>query len=108
MSVTIVLIPDAHLEVLGYPHIVQLAVAGGLADSVRSIEAGPLAGFFARNGTLDETLQKYFSEFALIISYLFDPDKIFQTNVARCAKAQFIAGPHRPKEQDGNSCQWST
>lgn len=93
--------PDAHLEVLGYPHIVQLAVNGGLADAVRSIDAGPLAGFFARNGNLDETLQKYFSECALIISYLFDPDKIFQTNVARCTKAQFIVGPHRPKEQDG-------
>ena len=93
--------PDAHLEVLGYPHIVQLAVNGGLADAVRSIEAGPLAGFFARNGNLDDALQKYFSEFVLIISYLFDPDKIFQTNVTRCTKAQFIAGPHRPKEQDG-------
>ena len=93
--------PDAHLEVLGYTHIVQLAIAGGLADTVRSIEAGSLAGFFARNGNLDATLQKYFSEFALIISYLFDPDKIFQTNMARCTKAQFIVGPHRPKEQDG-------
>ena len=92
--------PDAHLEVLGYPHIVQLAVSGGLADGVRSIEAGPLAGFFARDGNLDATLQKYFSEFALIISYLFDPDKIFQTNIARCSKAQFIAGPHRPKESE--------
>lgn len=92
--------PDAHLEVLGYPHIVQLAVVGGLVDRVRSIEAGPLAGFFARNGNLDEALQKYFSGFVLIISYLFDPDKIFQTNVARCSKAQFIVGPHRPKESE--------
>ena len=93
--------PDAHLEVLGYPHIVQLAVNGGLVDAVRSIEASALAGFFARGGNLDGALQKYFSEFALIISYLFDPDKIFQTNIARCTKAQFIVGPHRPNESDG-------
>lgn len=92
--------PDAHLEVLGYPHIVQLAVAGGLVDKVQSIEAGPLAGFFARNGTLKPQLAEYFSSFNLIVSYLFDPDEIFKTNVSRCSKAQFIAGPHRPKETE--------
>jgi ADP-heptose:LPS heptosyltransferase len=92
--------PYAHLEVLGYPHIVQLARAGGLVDRVQSIEAGALAGFFARGGTLSEDLADYFSEFDLIISYLFDPDEIFKTNVARCSLAQFIVGPHRPNEQE--------
>jgi heptosyltransferase-2 len=92
--------PDAHLEVLGYPHIVQLAVAGRLVDKVQSIEAGPLAGFFARNGTLNSELVEYFSSFNLIVSYLFDPDEIFKTNVRRCTKAQFIIGPHRPKETE--------
>jgi heptosyltransferase III len=92
--------PRAHLEVLGYPHIVQLAVAGGLVDRVHSIEAGPLAGFFARNGNLDPTLVTYFAQFNVIISYLFDPDDIFKTNVARATKAQFIAGPHRPSETE--------
>ncbi len=90
--------PEAHLEVLGYPHIVQLAVAGGLVDRVCSIEAQALAGFFARNGVLTESLSDYFSGFDLILSYLYDPDDIFRTNVARCTAAQFIAGPHRPSE----------
>ncbi|MGN6641952.1 MAG: glycosyltransferase family 9 protein [Verrucomicrobiota bacterium] len=92
--------PDAHLEVLGYPHIVQLAVVGGLVDRVQSIEAQALAGFFARNGRLEPDLCDYFSEFDLIISYLFDPDEIFKTNVARCSKAQFLVGPYRPKESE--------
>jgi heptosyltransferase-2 len=91
--------PEAHLEVLGYPHIAQLAVAGNLVDRVQSIEAGPLAGFFARNGTLSEDLADYFSEFDLIVSYLYDPDQIFRVNVARCTRAQFIQGPHRPDER---------
>jgi heptosyltransferase III len=93
--------PQTRIEVLGYPHIVQLALAGGLADEVRSIEARPLAGFFARGGVLDPGLQEYFAGFALIISYLYDPDRIFQMNVARCSKAQFIVGPHRPDEMGG-------
>ncbi len=92
--------PQAHLEVLGYPHIVQLAVAGGLVDRMQAIEARGLAGFFARNGELSEDLRDYFSDFDLIVSYLYDPDDIFKANVARCSAAQFVAGPHRPDEHD--------
>lgn len=91
--------PEAFLEVLGYPHIIQLALAGGLVDRAQSIEARALAGFFARNGALAEDLVDYFSEFDLIVSYLYDPDQIFQTNVGRCSPAQFIVGPHRASEQ---------
>lgn len=91
--------PGAHLEVLGYPHIVQLAVAGGLVDRVQSIEARALAGFFARGGALEPDLADYFSQFDLMVSYLYDPDGIFRTNVSRCSRAQFIAGPHRPDER---------
>jgi heptosyltransferase-3 len=90
--------PETHLEVLGYPHIAELALAGGLVDRLQSIDARPLAGFFARNGILGERLSDYFASFAVIISYLYDPDRIFQANVARCSKAQFIAGPYRPNE----------
>ena len=92
--------PHAHLEVLGYPHIAQLAVAGGLADRVQPIEAHGLAGFFARGGALEPDLMDYFSEFDLVISYLYDPDEIFKTNVIRCLVKQFIVGPHRPDEAD--------
>ena len=92
--------PHAHLEVLGYPHIAQLAVAGGLVDRVQPIEARGLAGFFARNGTLEPDLVDYFSEFELVISYLYDPDGIFETNVRRCLVKQFIVGPHRPGETE--------
>lgn len=90
--------PAAHLEVLGYPHIAQLALAGGLVNRVQSIEARALAGFFARGGALVEHLADYFSEFDLILSYLYDPDGVFETNVSLCSRAQFIVGPHRANE----------
>ncbi|TAK98633.1 MAG: hypothetical protein EPO07_11700 [Verrucomicrobia bacterium] len=91
---------EAHLEVLGYPHIAQLALIGGLVDRVQAIEARALAGFFARNGELAEDLRDYFSGFNIIVSYLYDPDEIFQANVKRCSAAQFIVGPHRPDESE--------
>lgn len=93
--------PSTRLELMGYPHIAQLARAGNLVDAVHSIDARPLAGFFARGGTLDPKLQEFFASFAIIISYLYDPDGIFQENVARATKAQFIAAPHRPDERAG-------
>jgi heptosyltransferase-3 len=93
--------PNIHLEVLGYPHIAQLALAGGLADQVRSIDARAMASFFAKNGPLPESLTEYFAGFALIVSYLYDPDHIFQENVGRASKAQFLVGSYRPDEQAG-------
>ena len=88
----------AHLEVLGYPQIASLARLAGYADEVRSIEARPLAGFFARKGELDKTLGEHLGTFNIVVSYLYDPDEIFRENVGRCSKAQFIAAPYRPDE----------
>lgn len=93
--------PDVHLEVLGYPHIAQLAQLGGVVDRVQPIEARGLAGFFAAGGRLDPATSDYFARFDIILSYLFDPDLVFQTNVAQCSRAQFIKGPHRPNEAEG-------
>jgi len=92
--------PEAHLEILGYPHIAQLALAAKVVDRVQGIEARGLAGFFARKGDLSEELADYFSEFDVILSFLYDPDRIFQENVARCTKAQFITGPHRAQDAE--------
>jgi len=90
--------PQASLEILGYPHVANLAVVAGMAEQIRSIENPRLAGFFVRDGSLDLEFANYFSSFSLVVSYLYDPDKVFQNNFARTSQAQFISGPHRPDE----------
>ncbi|MBM3821849.1 MAG: glycosyltransferase family 9 protein [Verrucomicrobia bacterium] len=90
--------PETHLEVLGYPHIARLALLAGSADAVRPIEARPLARFFARGGELDETWRDYFGQFSIVLSFLYDPDGVFRTNLTRCGVRHFIEGPHRPEE----------
>ena len=90
--------PEARLEVLGYPHVTPLALAGDLADAIHSIDARGLASFFAPEGPLAEEFGAFFARFAVIVSFLYDPDRVFQDNVRRCSGAQFIAGPHRPAE----------
>jgi ADP-heptose:LPS heptosyltransferase len=92
--------PGVRLEVLGYPHIASLALAGGLVDAVRPIESRALASFFVPDGDLPPALAGYFAGFAIIVSYLYDPDGHFRGNISRCSGAQFIAGPHRPSEAE--------
>ena len=87
--------PSARLEILGYKHIAALAENRYYADAVRSIESGSLSRFFTRDSDLPADLRDYFGSFDLIVSYLYDPDAVFSGNVARCSRAEFIAGPSK-------------
>ncbi len=98
--------PSAHLTVLGYPHIAQLAVFGGLADEVKPVEARGLAACFNARAEVPAEWAAFFADFAIVLSYLYDPDSVFEQHVRRCTKAVFLAGPHRPAEPDGlHACE---
>jgi len=86
-----------HLEVLAYPQFCSLAREAGLVESGRSIEYGPLAGFFARGAIQDPPLRDYFGSFDLVLSYLYDPDGIFADNVRASGAKNFVQGPHKPE-----------
>ena len=94
-------LPECEIEVLGYPNIAELAVSAGLASRVKSIEHAALAPFFAPGAVLDEELCGYFSSFDLVISYLFDPDGIFQSNLTRAGVETLFCGPYRMNETHG-------
>jgi heptosyltransferase III len=102
-----------HLEILGYRHIAELAVYGGpvegqtYADAVKNIEAAPLAGFFARNGDLDQQWCDYFASFQQVISWLFDPDKILENNLKRAGVRHYLSAYARIHDEDHASAQWA-
>ncbi len=85
--------PHAHIEILGYKHIAALAENRFYAQAVRSIEYGPLSSFFATGSELPPELAGYFASFDLIISYLYDPDRIFESNLRRCDVKNLLCGP---------------
>ena len=85
--------PTSHIEILGYKHIAEIANNRFYANQVRSIEYGPLSAFFAKNSELPPDLANYFSGFDLIITYLYDPDEIFQNNLRRSGVEEIITGP---------------
>jgi heptosyltransferase-2 len=100
-----------HLEILGYQHIATLAAEAGpaagqtYADAVRSIEAGPLAGFFARNGNLSDEWCAYFASFNQVVSWLFDPDEIFEANIKRAGVKNYLSAYARIDDQSHATAQ---
>ncbi len=97
--------PQAHMEILGYKHIAVLAEKRFYAQAVHSIEYAPLARFFARNSELPAELADYFASFDLIVSYLYDPDRIFEINLRRCGVQNLICGAARIVENAGHAAR---
>jgi len=86
------------LVLLGYRHILELANGRYYADETRSIEYGPLSRFFIPDAELDEALVHFFGTFQQVISYVYDPDRFFQTNIEKCGVKNFLRG--NPKIND--------
>ena len=84
--------PDCHLEILGYRHIAALAEGRFYAMASRSIEYGPLAGFFHPSAPLDAGLCDYFKSFGQVISYIYDPDGLFEGGLRRAGVKSLLTG----------------
>ena len=85
--------PNSDIEILGYKHIAVLVEGRFYARRVRSIESALLSRFFAKDADLPAELATYFAGFDLIITYLYDPDLIFETNLRRSGAREIIRGP---------------
>ena len=90
--------PSAGVEVLCPQRVGELAVASGHADDFRPLEGRGLAPFFAPTSQLDADWRMYFNRFAVVVSYLYDYDGTFQSNVLKSGAMQFIQGIHRPSD----------
>ncbi len=93
--------PQARLELVANPRFGEMVVGAGRVDEVRAIDRPGLAGFFAKGGVLEPDWCDYFASFDLTISYLFDPDQIFEVNWRRVGgEGQYFAidpsGPVMP------------
>jgi heptosyltransferase III len=75
------------------------------ADAVRNIEAAPLAGFFARGGDLDADWCEYFGGFNQVVSWLFDPDAIFEDNLKRAGVKHYVSAYAKISDEDHASVQ---
>jgi heptosyltransferase-2 len=97
--------PYAHIEILGYKHIAALAENRFYAQAVRSIEYGPFSSFFANSSELPAELGEYFANFDLTLSYLYDPDRVFENNLRRCGVENLLWGPATVVEKSGHAAR---
>ena len=95
--------PQAGIGVLGLRECGELAVAAGLADEARSLEGREWAGFFVEKSDCDEGVREWLARFDLVISFLHDPEGVFEANVCGVSGARFVAGCHRPADGTGEA-----
>ena len=84
------------LAVLGSSAVAPLAVAGGLADEWRSLEGREWASWFVADGTCDPKTTAWLADFDTVVSYLHDPDGVFECNLKNIKQLRYVSGEHKP------------
>ena len=93
--------PDAYIELIGYPHMANLALAAGLVDHVESLDRADAARFFHMAASFSEEQATHIRSFDLVISYLHDPDGVVQANLKATGVKQVIYGS--PLVEEGHA-----
>ena len=85
--------PLARIDIWGYPHIAELAVAGGLAEKVQSLDRADMARFFTPRAEFTEEQVAAIRSYDLIFHYLHDPAGHVHDNLLQAGARQVIQGP---------------
>ena len=93
--------PDAHIEVLGYPRLSEIAFQRYYVNAIRSVDHGPLSAFFMPQAVLDPAWMDYIGSFDLVLSYFSDPDGLFLVNLQRCKPGRILTHSPRVPENFG-------
>jgi heptosyltransferase-2 len=84
--------PGAYIELVGYPHVARLALAGGLVDRVASLDAAGIARFFACKPMFTAEQVEHVRSFDLVVCYLHDPEDCVVRNLELAGARQVIRG----------------
>jgi heptosyltransferase-3 len=82
--------PDSHIELLGHPSLAEPAIGRFYLDAARSVHHGSLSAFFMPRSVLDPAWMDYIGGFDLVLSYFYDPDRLFETNLERCEPGRIL------------------
>jgi heptosyltransferase-2 len=93
--------PDARIELLGHPPLAEPAICRYYLDAARSVNHGPLSAFFTPRAVLDPEWMDWFGGFDLVLSYFYDPDRLFEENLKRCEPGRVLTLNPRVPENFG-------
>jgi ADP-heptose:LPS heptosyltransferase len=84
--------PDAEIEIWGYPHIADLAVAAGLAKKVVSLDRAEMVRFFVPVPDFAPGQEAAIQSFDIILNYLHDPEGQIRSNLHMAGAKQVLSG----------------
>ena len=84
--------PDGYLELVGYPHVAELAKAGRLVDRVTSLHGAHIARLYSLRPDFPEDLVHWIRSFDFVLSYLHDPDGVVADNLKRAGARTVLYG----------------
>jgi len=84
--------PGAEIELWGYPHIAELAVVGGLAQTVVSLEQADMSRFFVPEPRFTDAQVETIRSFDLLFNYLYDPVGQVRSNLLLAGAKQVLSG----------------
>ena len=84
--------PAATIEIWGYPHIAELAVAAGWAQSVVSLDRAEMARFFVSEPRFTDAQVAAIRSFDLVFNYLHDPVGQVRSNLLLAGAKQVLSG----------------
>ncbi|MBN1270004.1 MAG: glycosyltransferase family 9 protein [Kiritimatiellae bacterium] len=84
--------PEAHIELVGYPHIARLALAAGLVDGLRSLDEVDMSRFFSARPEFTDAQRTFVKSFNIVLSYLHDPQDLVRENLLLAGARRVIYG----------------
>lgn len=84
--------PGAHIELLAYPYVAGLAVAGGLASHVTSLHGAQVARFFSLRPEFPADQVDFVRSFDIVLTYLHDPDGVVRDNLKKAGARDVLYG----------------
>ncbi|MEM0968086.1 MAG: hypothetical protein AAGJ31_01940, partial [Verrucomicrobiota bacterium] len=88
--------PGTPLDLLATPSVAPLGIAAGIAREVFSLDDPDLAQFFVPNHPSPPPRWKErFSQYSIIVSWIYDPDNHFHENIKRCGVETVLRGIHK-------------
>ena len=84
--------PAACIEIWGYPHIAELALAAGLAQSVVSLDRAEMSRFFVPEPQFTDAQVAVIRSFDLVFNYLHDPVGQVRSNLLLAGAKQVLSG----------------
>jgi len=91
--------PGHHLEVMGPPSLISLAIGSGHIRGAKSAETPGLSTFYAERARLDPCLSEYFRTFSRIIVLGVDPEGRFSRNLRRAGAKEVAVFPPFPPDE---------